>query len=97
VARRLNLQPRCESLTDYLDFDVTIEVLSNHSLNLLRHLSPALIGPSVPSLSYDPAQLRQLLGDALGRVGNLCLLSVSSPDTFMSPSSFLALELCRAG
>ncbi len=95
VARQLNLRSRCESLIDYLEFDTTVEVLSNLSLNLLRHLSPALIGPSVASLSYDRAQLQQLLGDALTRTGNLSFLPVSSTETFMSPSSFLALELSK--
>ena len=93
AAERVHLEARCLQLVEYLGFDAGVEVLSRHSLHLLQQVSPALLGPTVPSLSYDRAQLAQLLGEALDRIGNLFFLPVANTDTFMSPAGFLALEL----
>ncbi|HZU83186.1 MAG TPA: class I SAM-dependent methyltransferase [Polyangiaceae bacterium] len=95
VARRLGLDPRCESLLSWLGFDASCEVIANDSLMLLRRLSRQIFGRPLPAAAYTREQLRDAVGGALDRVENVRFRRVGDRRSHMCPGEFQALRMRR--
>jgi SAM-dependent methyltransferase len=96
VARLLGLNPRCESLETFLEFDPGCHVIAADSLALLRGLSSRLFDREFSKLAYTTLQLREMLGDALDRVGNLRFVPIGDGASVICPGEFFALQLARS-